>query len=197
VTLWGLLLPLRQQLDLWANLRPARLLEGVPSPLAGRPGWTCSSFARTPRASTRASAAAPTQGLELEVALETSVFTRVGDHRVLVLAFELAQHVALCGTIPALRPRRAKTVPAGKRDAPRKYGGVGVAHPRHEAWSPSGRESEGRQRTMAAATTPLPRTADAYPVRCRPWAKLAATYEERQGDAVKRSLRSAWRKKRS
>ena len=37
VTLWGLLLPLRQGLDLWANLRPARLLDGVPSPLAGRP----------------------------------------------------------------------------------------------------------------------------------------------------------------
>jgi tartrate dehydrogenase/decarboxylase / D-malate dehydrogenase len=37
VTLWGLLLPLRQGLDLWANIRPARLLEGVPSPLAGAP----------------------------------------------------------------------------------------------------------------------------------------------------------------
>jgi tartrate dehydrogenase/decarboxylase / D-malate dehydrogenase len=30
VTLWGLLLPLRQGLDLWANLRPARLLDGIP-----------------------------------------------------------------------------------------------------------------------------------------------------------------------
>src|SRR5207302_4943055 len=37
VTLWGLLLTLRQGLDLWANLRPARLLDGVPSPLAGAP----------------------------------------------------------------------------------------------------------------------------------------------------------------
>src|SRR5256885_371761 len=37
VTLWGLLLPLRQGLDLWANLRPARLLDGVPSRLEGRP----------------------------------------------------------------------------------------------------------------------------------------------------------------
>ena len=37
VTLWGLLLPIRQGLDLWANVRPARLLEGVPSrwPAAG------------------------------------------------------------------------------------------------------------------------------------------------------------------
>jgi tartrate dehydrogenase/decarboxylase / D-malate dehydrogenase len=33
VTLWALLLPLRQGLDLWANLRPARLFEGIPSRL--------------------------------------------------------------------------------------------------------------------------------------------------------------------
>ena len=28
--------PIRQQLDLWANVRPARLLDGIPCPLAGR-----------------------------------------------------------------------------------------------------------------------------------------------------------------
>ena len=36
VSLWGLLLRLRQGLDLWANVRPARLLDGIPCPLAGR-----------------------------------------------------------------------------------------------------------------------------------------------------------------
>ena len=36
VSLWGLILELRQRLDLWANLRPVRLLEGIPGPLAGR-----------------------------------------------------------------------------------------------------------------------------------------------------------------
>ena len=36
VTLWGLILEIRQRLDLWANVRPARLLDGVPCPLAGR-----------------------------------------------------------------------------------------------------------------------------------------------------------------
>src|SRR5262249_40859768 len=36
VSLWGLVLELRQRLDLWANVRPARLLEGIPCPLAGR-----------------------------------------------------------------------------------------------------------------------------------------------------------------
>jgi tartrate dehydrogenase/decarboxylase/D-malate dehydrogenase len=33
VTLWGLLLPIRQVLDLYVNLRPVRLLPGVESPL--------------------------------------------------------------------------------------------------------------------------------------------------------------------
>ena len=36
VSLWGLILDLRQRLDLWANVRPARLLDGIPCPLAGR-----------------------------------------------------------------------------------------------------------------------------------------------------------------
>src|SRR5262249_57584009 len=36
LSLWGLILEIRQRLDLWANLRPVRLLEGIPTPLAGR-----------------------------------------------------------------------------------------------------------------------------------------------------------------
>src|SRR5436190_8688135 len=36
VTLWGLLLPIRQGFDQYVNLRPMRLLEGVPGPLAGK-----------------------------------------------------------------------------------------------------------------------------------------------------------------
>ena len=60
VTLWGLLLPIRQRLDLWANVRPVRLLEACRArwPAARPATSTCCSCARTPRASTRASAAA-------------------------------------------------------------------------------------------------------------------------------------------
>ncbi len=36
VTLWGLLLPIRQVLDQYVNLRPVKLIEGVDSPLRGR-----------------------------------------------------------------------------------------------------------------------------------------------------------------
>ena len=34
ITLWGLVLPIRQGLDLWANLRPVQTPRGHPSPLA-------------------------------------------------------------------------------------------------------------------------------------------------------------------
>src|SRR5579885_1504152 len=33
VSLWGMTLRIRQSIDLWANIRPARLLPGVPTPL--------------------------------------------------------------------------------------------------------------------------------------------------------------------
>src|SRR5262249_58109022 len=36
VTLWGLLLPIRQRFDLYLNVRPVRLLPGVLSPLRDR-----------------------------------------------------------------------------------------------------------------------------------------------------------------
>ena len=36
VSLWGLLIPLRRELQLYVNLRPVRLLRGMTSPLAGR-----------------------------------------------------------------------------------------------------------------------------------------------------------------
>lgn len=36
VALWELILPIRQRFEQYVNLRPARLLPGVPGPLAGR-----------------------------------------------------------------------------------------------------------------------------------------------------------------
>src|SRR6202167_4825146 len=36
VSLWGLLIPIRRSFREYVNLRPARLLEGITSPLAGR-----------------------------------------------------------------------------------------------------------------------------------------------------------------
>ncbi|HVM68693.1 MAG TPA: isocitrate/isopropylmalate family dehydrogenase [Gaiellaceae bacterium] len=91
VTLWGLLLPLRQGLDLWANLRPARLLEGVPSPLAGGPKVDMLFVRENTEGEYSGVGGRAHQGLELEVGVEVSVFTRAGVRRVVKHAFELAE----------------------------------------------------------------------------------------------------------
>ena len=91
VSLWGLLLPLRQGLDLWANLRPARLLEGIPSPLAGSPAVDMLFVRENTEGEYSGVGGRAHQGLELEVGIETSVFTRAGVRRVVEHAFELAE----------------------------------------------------------------------------------------------------------
>jgi tartrate dehydrogenase/decarboxylase/D-malate dehydrogenase len=91
VTLWGLLLRLRQGLDLWANLRPARLLEGVPSRLATREPIDMLFVRENTEGEYSGVGGRAHQALDLEVGLETSVFTRAGVRRVVEYAFELAE----------------------------------------------------------------------------------------------------------
>jgi tartrate dehydrogenase/decarboxylase/D-malate dehydrogenase len=91
VTLWGLLLPLRQGLDLWANLRPARLLPGIPSRLAGDPQVDMLFVRENTEGEYSGVGGRAHQGLELEVGIETSVFTRAGVRRVVEYAFGLAE----------------------------------------------------------------------------------------------------------
>jgi tartrate dehydrogenase/decarboxylase/D-malate dehydrogenase len=93
VSLWGLILELRQRLDLWANLRPARLLEGIPGPLVGRgPGDVDMLFLRENTEGEYSGVGGRAhQGLPSEVGVETSVFTRTGVERILRHAFELAE----------------------------------------------------------------------------------------------------------
>jgi tartrate dehydrogenase/decarboxylase/D-malate dehydrogenase len=90
VTLWGLLLALRQGLDLYSNLRPARLLDGIPSPLEGRPSVDMLFVRENTEGEYSGVGGRAHEGLELEVGLETSVFTRVGVRRVVEHAFALA-----------------------------------------------------------------------------------------------------------
>jgi tartrate dehydrogenase/decarboxylase / D-malate dehydrogenase len=93
VSLWGSILHIRQRLDLWANVRPARLLDGIPCPLAGRgPADVDMLFVRENTEGEysgvggRAHRTHPS-----EVAIETSVFTRAGVERVVRHAFTLAE----------------------------------------------------------------------------------------------------------
>jgi tartrate dehydrogenase/decarboxylase / D-malate dehydrogenase len=92
VTLWGLLLPIRQRLDLWANVRPVRLFEGVPCALAGRtPADIDMVFVRENSEGEYSGVGGRAhQGLPGEVGIETAVFTRAGIERVVEHAFELA-----------------------------------------------------------------------------------------------------------
>jgi tartrate dehydrogenase/decarboxylase/D-malate dehydrogenase len=91
ITLWGLLLPLRQGLDLWANIRPARLLDGVPSRLEGRPKVDMLFVRENTEGEYSGVGGRAHQGLDIEVGIETAVFTRAGVKRVISYAFELAE----------------------------------------------------------------------------------------------------------
>jgi tartrate dehydrogenase/decarboxylase / D-malate dehydrogenase len=92
VSLWGSILTIRQGLDLWANERPARLLAGIPGPLAGRgPADVDMMFVRENTEGEYAGVGGRShRGLPLEVGVETSIFTRTGVERIVRHAFGLA-----------------------------------------------------------------------------------------------------------
>jgi len=92
VSLWGLVLEIRQRLDLWVNLRPARLLDGVPCPLADRsPAEVDMLFVRENTEGEYSGIGGRAhRSLGSEVAIESSVFTHEGVERVIRYAFELA-----------------------------------------------------------------------------------------------------------
>lgn len=93
ISLWNFILRIRQELDLWANVRPARLLEGIPCPLAGRgPTDVDMLFVRENTEGEYSGAGGRVhQGLVHETALEVSVFTLAGTERIVRHAFELAR----------------------------------------------------------------------------------------------------------
>jgi tartrate dehydrogenase/decarboxylase/D-malate dehydrogenase len=93
VSLWEMLLPIRQRFDLYINLRPIRLLPGIDGPLRDRgpedidfvcirentEGEYCGVGGRI------------RQGTPDEVVTQTAIFTRKGTERVVRYAFDLAQ----------------------------------------------------------------------------------------------------------
>jgi tartrate dehydrogenase/decarboxylase/D-malate dehydrogenase len=93
VTLWGLLLPLRQRFDLYVNLRPIRLIPGVVSPLRHKsPDDIDMVCVRENTEGEYAGVGGRVHvGFGHEVALQTDVFTRHGTERVARYAFELAR----------------------------------------------------------------------------------------------------------
>jgi tartrate dehydrogenase/decarboxylase/D-malate dehydrogenase len=101
VSLWGMLLAIRREFDQYVNLRPVRLFDGVPSPLAHRtPGEIDFYVVRENTEGEYSSIGGRMfSGTDREFAVQESIFTRTGVDRVLRFAFELADR----------RPRRHLT----------------------------------------------------------------------------------------
>ena len=91
LSLWGLRLPICQGFDQYANVRPARVLPGITSPLTGGAGIDWVVIRENSEGEYSGSGGRVHQGLPEEVATETSVFTRNGVARIHRFAFELAQ----------------------------------------------------------------------------------------------------------
>ena len=91
VSLWGLRLPICQGFDQYANVRPARVLPGIKSPLdkGGAIDWVI--VRENTEGEYSGAGGRVHTGLEHEVAMEISTFTRSGVERVHRFAFELAR----------------------------------------------------------------------------------------------------------
>lgn len=92
VSLWGLLIPIRRTFEQYVNLRPVRLLRGVPSPLAGRgPGDIDFIVVRENTEGEYSSMGGRVhEGTPFEVAAQISHFSRMGVTRVVDYALGLA-----------------------------------------------------------------------------------------------------------
>ena len=93
VSLWGSLIQWRRGFDQYVNMRPCRLMPGVPSPLANRrPGDIDFVVVRENTEGEYSSVGGRMfEGSEREVVFQESIFTRKGVDRILEFAFELGR----------------------------------------------------------------------------------------------------------
>lgn len=102
IALWGLLIHFRRCFDLYVNLRPVRLFEGLACPLAGRkPGDIDYVVVRENTEGEYGNVGGRLfEDTPREMAMQQAVFTRKGVDRILRYAFELARkrrkHVTSC-----------------------------------------------------------------------------------------------------
>ena len=91
LSLWGLRLPICQGFDQYANVRPARVLPGIKSPLDKGSAIDWVIVRENTEGEYSGAGGRVHTGLENEVAMEISTFTRSGVERVHRFAFELAR----------------------------------------------------------------------------------------------------------
>jgi tartrate dehydrogenase/decarboxylase/D-malate dehydrogenase len=92
VSVWELILPLRQRFDQYVNLRPMRLLAGLTSPLANRGPADIDMVCVRENSEGEYSGVGGRlhAGTAHEVAEQTAVFTRRGIERIVRYAFDMA-----------------------------------------------------------------------------------------------------------
>jgi tartrate dehydrogenase/decarboxylase / D-malate dehydrogenase len=98
ISLWGSLLKFRREFDQYVNLRPAKLMPGIRSPLVNKlgqalaPGEIDMLIVRENTEGEYSSVGGRMfEGTEREIAIQETVMSRVGVDRVLKFAFDLAQ----------------------------------------------------------------------------------------------------------
>ncbi|HEX2285317.1 MAG TPA: isocitrate/isopropylmalate family dehydrogenase, partial [Mycobacterium sp.] len=91
VSLWGLLIPIRRAFRQYVNLRPIRVFDGVQSPLRAAKDVDFVVVRENVEGEYSEIGGRLNRGFPDEMAVQESVFTRVGVSRIADYAFELAQ----------------------------------------------------------------------------------------------------------
>lgn len=93
ISLWGSLILFRREFDQYVNLRPVRLMPGVPAPLAGRKPGDIDFFVVRENTEGEYSSVGGRmfEGTEHEFATQNAFFSRKGTDRILNFAFKLAE----------------------------------------------------------------------------------------------------------
>ncbi|HEU0165857.1 MAG TPA: tartrate dehydrogenase [Thermomicrobiales bacterium] len=93
VSLWGSLLQFRRRFDQYVNLRPVRLMPGIPSPLVGREPGDIDFFVVRENTEGEYSSVGGIvfEGTDQEIVMQETVMTRSGVDRILEYAYALAE----------------------------------------------------------------------------------------------------------
>ena len=94
ISLWGLLIPIRREMEQYVNLRPIRMLEGMNCPLANRTAEDIDFYVVRENNEGEYSSIGGRlyEGTDREMAMQESVFTRTGTDRIMRFARAVSAH---------------------------------------------------------------------------------------------------------
>ncbi|EPQ55808.1 tartrate dehydrogenase [Gloeophyllum trabeum ATCC 11539] len=91
ISLWGLILPIRKELQQWVNVRPVQILPGTQSPLRGVDKIDWVIIRENSEGEYAGQGGRSHVGTAYEVGTELAIFTRVAIERVMRFAFDTAR----------------------------------------------------------------------------------------------------------